>query len=379
MTNFDGESTSVNSSLTNYPITVLLIDDQPIIGEAVRRMLAEEKDITFHYCDHPANAITKAIEIQPTVILQDLVMPDIDGLLLLRFFRVNERTRYIPMIVLSTKEEPKLKAEAFALGANDYLVKLPDKVELIARIRYHSKAYINLLQRNEAYQNMQDYLEKLEIEQEKSERLLLNILPKPIAERLKKGQSIIAESFSDVSILFADIVGFTDLSARTSPIALVHLLNEIFSQFDLLADQHGLEKIKTIGDAYMVVGGLPKPRPDHAEAIAQMAIDIQAAILNFQQQHDNDIMIRIGINSGPVVAGIIGTRKFIYDLWGDTVNTASRMESHGIPNQIHVTSATYELLKDKYLLEERGIIKVKGKGEMLTYFLHGKKLNGERS
>ncbi|WP_293352553.1 MULTISPECIES: adenylate/guanylate cyclase domain-containing protein [unclassified Microcoleus] len=214
----------------------------------------------------------------------------------------------------------------------------------------------------------------LRLEQEKSDRLLLNVLPKPIAERLKQDQSIIADTFAEVTVLFADIVGFTQISAQISPPELVSLLNDIFSTFDRLAQKHGLEKIKTIGDAYMVVGGLPMPRSDHAEAIAQMALDMQQAIIDFSNTNNQDFSIRIGINSGPVVAGVIGIKKFIYDLWGDTVNTASRMESHGLPGQIQVTSATYERLQDKYLLESRGTIEVKGKGEMNTYFITGIKL-----
>jgi PAS domain S-box-containing protein len=209
----------------------------------------------------------------------------------------------------------------------------------------------------------------LRLEQEKSDRLLLNVLPQPIAERLKQDQSIIADTFAEVTVLFADIVGFTQISSQISPQELVSLLNDIFSTFDRLAQKHGLEKIKTIGDAYMVVGGLPMPRSDHAEAIAQMALDMQQAIIDFSNTNNQDFSIRIGINSGPVVAGVIGIKKFIYDLWGDTVNTASRMESHGLPGQIQVTSATYERLQDKYLLESRGTIEVKGKGKMNTYFL----------
>ena len=211
----------------------------------------------------------------------------------------------------------------------------------------------------------------LRLEQEKSDRLLLNILPEPIAERLKHDPSIIADTFAEVTVLFADIVGFTQLSARVSPTELVSLLNDIFSTFDQLAEKHGLEKIKTIGDAYMVVGGLPMPRIDHAEAIAQMALDMQQAIADFSNTHSQAFSIRIGINSGPVVAGVIGIKKFIYDLWGDTVNTASRMESHGLPGRIQITSTTYDILQHKYLLESRGTIEVKGKGEMNTYFING--------
>ncbi len=361
-----------SSSLTECTVTVLLVDDQEMIGEAVRRMLSSEKDIKFYYCNDPAQAINKALEVKPTVILQDLVMPEIDGLQLLRFFRANSLTRDIPMIVLSSKEEASLKAQAFSLGANDYVVKLPDKVELIARIRYHSKAYMHLLERNLAYQTMQDYLEKLEIEQKKSQELLLNILPEAIAERLKKEQGIIADEFAAVSVMFADIVGFTQLSSSISPKQLVHLLNDIFSKFDELAEKHGLEKIKTIGDSYMVVAGLPNPRADHGDAIAEMALDMQAAIAKYREELGLNLSIRIGIHSGPVVAGIIGTKKFIYDLWGDTVNTASRMESHGIPDGIQITEATYLLIEDKYEFEKRGLISVKGKGQMAAYLLKGR-------
>ncbi|MEK0178719.1 MAG: PAS domain S-box protein [Oscillatoriales cyanobacterium] len=210
-------------------------------------------------------------------------------------------------------------------------------------------------------------------EQEKSEKLLLNILPKAIAERLKRNETTIAEYFPEVTVLFADIVGFTHLSTLMNPIDLVELLNQIFSSFDLICERLGLEKIKTIGDAYMVVGGLPEPRADHAEAIAQMALDMQTEIARFNAQNNKYFSIRIGIHSGPVVAGVIGIKKFIYDLWGDTVNIASRMESHGLPWRIQVSEATYNLLQHKYLFDRRETIHVKGKGEMTTYLLIGEK------
>ncbi|MBW4522770.1 MAG: MASE1 domain-containing protein [Scytolyngbya sp. HA4215-MV1] len=215
--------------------------------------------------------------------------------------------------------------------------------------------------------------EALRLEQEKSEQLLLNILPKQIADRLKEDQSAIADAIEQATILFADIVGFTPLSSRLSATELVRLLNQIFSMFDSLAEQYGLEKIKTIGDAYMVVGGIPTPREDHAEAIAEMALNMQQEISQFKRDDGSPFNIRIGINTGPVVAGVIGTKKFIYDLWGDTVNVASRMESQGIIGGIQVTTATYEHLKDKYLLEERGEITIKGRGTMQTYWLTGRR------
>ena len=210
---------------------------------------------------------------------------------------------------------------------------------------------------------------ELRKEKERSEQLLLNILPEEIADRLMRTNESPAEHFEEATILFADIVGFTSLSARMDPLELVAGLNQIFSAFDHLTEKYGLEKIKTIGDAYMVVGGLPTARPDHAEAIANMALDMQDYMQDVENVFGESLQIRIGINTGSVIAGVIGIKKFIYDLWGDAVNVASRMESHGKPGYIQVTAATYAKLKDKYLLEPRGTVEVKGRGEMMTYWL----------
>ncbi len=209
--------------------------------------------------------------------------------------------------------------------------------------------------------------------QERSERLLLNILPKPIADRLKRDPAAIADAYADVTVLFADIVDFTKFSAGISPERMVTVLNDVFSEFDRLAERHGREKIKTVGDAYMVVGGLPSLRPDHAEAVAEMALEMQDALDGCAARTGARLSLRIGINTGPVIAGVIGRRKFIYDLWGDTVNTASRMESHGLSRFIQVTPQTYERLHDKYVFESRGPVPIKGKGEMVTYLLVGRK------
>jgi len=210
-------------------------------------------------------------------------------------------------------------------------------------------------------------------ERNKTENLLLNLLPEPIAERLKEEPGVIADKFEKATILFADLVNFTQISTTMPATKLVYLLNEIFSTFDELTEKHGLEKIKTIGDAYMVAGGIPIVRPDHAEASAEMALDMLVAIDELNVKLEATFDLRIGINSGPVVAGVIGTKKFIYDLWGNAVNTASRMESHGVPGRIQVSFYTYELLRDKYEFEERGLIDIKGQGEMRTYFLTGPK------
>jgi class 3 adenylate cyclase len=211
-----------------------------------------------------------------------------------------------------------------------------------------------------------------EKERAKSERLLLNVLPAPIAARLRDAETTIADRADAVTVLFADLVGFTTMAASADADDVVNLLNGLFSRFDELAERHGLEKIKTIGDAYMMVGGLPTPRPDHAEAVADMALEMIREIGGRRAGDGPPLELRIGIDTGPVVAGVIGIRRFIYDVWGDTVNTASRMESHGVPGRIQVTERTYAALCDRYAFEERGTIDVRGRGPMRTWFLEGR-------
>ena len=222
-------------------------------------------------------------------------------------------------------------------------------------------------------------LGEIQTERGRSENLLLNVLPVPIAARLKageaEGENVIADSFDSVTVLFSDVVGFTKLSARVGAAELVIMLNGVFSAFDQLSDKYGVEKIKTIGDAYMVVGGLPVPGGDHAAAIADMSLAMYKELDRINAEAGTDLNIRIGINSGPVVAGVIGTRKFTYDLWGDAVNTAARMESHGIEGRVQ---ETYNLLKDSFDFEDRGIIDVKGKGDMHVYILAGRKTGNGR-
>ena len=221
-------------------------------------------------------------------------------------------------------------------------------------------------QRNEA-------LGALRVEQEKSEALLVNVLPGSIAERLKATDRTIADQFDATSILFADVVDFTPLSERLPPAEVVGVLDRLFSRFDVLADRYGLEKIKTIGDCYMVAAGVPTPRADHARALALMALDMQAAMRSADEVGHLGLELRVGINSGPVVAGVIGRKRFLYDLWGDAVNTASRMESHGTSGRIQITRATKELLEDEFVCEPRGTIPVKGKGEMEAGYLVGRR------
>ncbi len=209
-------------------------------------------------------------------------------------------------------------------------------------------------------------------ERERSERLLLNVLPAPIAARLKQGEEVIADGFPEVTVLFADLVDFTRRSQDTTPERVVQVLDDLFSALDELAERHGLEKIKTVGDAYLAVGGLPEPRPDHAEAVAEMALDVREEVGRHLDPGGRPLAVRIGIDTGPVVAGVIGTSKFSYDLWGDTVNVASRMESLGVSGCIQVTDRTYRRLRDRYRFERRGPVQVKGKGELVTWFLVGR-------
>jgi len=311
----------------------------------------------------------KALEILESVkvdlVLLDILMPELDGMQTLEMLKAHKTNRYTPVVMLSALDELDKVVRCIEIGAEDFLPKPFNSVLLNARIGA-------CLEKKRLRDQEQAYLDQLRLEREKSERLLLNVLPKSIADRLKQGESTIADSFPDVTVLFADLGDFTRLATELPAPELVHLLDEIFSKFDWLAELHLLEKIKTIGDAYMAVGGLPTPRPDHVEAVAEMALDMQKVVTKLNAGDGKSFELRIGISTGPVVAGIIGSKKFIYDLWGDTVNIASRMESLGQLGAIQVSEPTYERLKDKYTFECRGKIEVKGKGKMSTYFLTGR-------
>jgi class 3 adenylate cyclase len=248
------------------------------------------------------------------------------------------------------------------MGADDCLPKPFDPIILGARVEA-------CLERKRWHDQEQEYLTIIKTEREKTEHLLLQILPAPIAERLKQGETIIADSFEDVTILFADIVNFTPLTTHMRPKALVILLNDIFCIFDDLVRQYDLEKIRAIGDEFVVAAGLLKSRPDRTEAVADFALAMLKGLESYNNTNGHSLEVRIGIETGPVVAGVIGTTQFSYDLWGDAINTASRMQSHGLGGRIHLTENIYLRLKDKYICEERGVISVKGKGEMRTYFL----------
>jgi adenylate cyclase len=345
--------------------TVLVVDD----NENNRDMLSRRLERQGHQvlqAEDGRKAIDLLEQHKADVVLLDILMPELDGLQTLAILKANDALRHTPVIMLSALDELDRVVRCIEIGADDYLTKPFNAVLLNARINA-------CLEKKRLRDQEQAYLEQLTAEREKSERLLLNILPKSVADRLKQGETTIADHFAESTVLFADLVDFTQLASSVPAAELVRSLNEIFSKFDWLAELHHLEKIKTIGDAYMVVGGLPTPRPDHAEAVAEMAMDMQKVVAWLSAGEGIRFNIRIGISSGPVIGGIIGSKKFIYDLWGDTVNMASRMESQGQPGAVQVSEPTYRLLKEKYEFEQRGEIEVKGKGRMTTYFLKGRK------
>ncbi|MCB8943106.1 MAG: response regulator [Ardenticatenaceae bacterium] len=347
--------------------SILVVEDNEMISEPLI-LLLELQGYEVDWAENGRIALDKVHERPYDLILLDIMMPEMNGYDVLRYLKTNTELRHIPVVMLSALDDMQSIVQCVKLGAEDYLFKPFDRTLLKARIEAS-------LDKKRWHDQEQAYLEQIEQERRKADELLLNILPEPVSERLKQGQEIIADGFEEVTVLFADIVDFTVLSAQLSPTEIVKLLNDIFSTFDELADQYRLEKIKTVGDEYMVVGGLPVPRDDHAEAIAEMALAMIQSLNHISQRHNITLEMRIGINSGPVVAGVIGKRKFAYDLWGDTVNTASRMETHSLANHIQVSHTTYALLQSKYLFESRGKIEVKGKGQVPVFFLKSR-LNG---
>ncbi|MGI9665899.1 MAG: adenylate/guanylate cyclase domain-containing protein, partial [Acidimicrobiia bacterium] len=253
----------------------------------------------------------------------------------------------------------------------------PDRASLEAQNRTLQKKLARAEGQLETLQTLQDQnsnllralMADLDDEKSESERLLLNILPQAIAERLKDEPGVIADRFESVSVLFSDIVGFTPLSETLSATEMVEWLNEVYSVFDELVQSHGVEKIRTIGDGYMVAAGVPFPIDHHAVAICSLALDMKHHFASLPAVGGRRVNFRIGISSGPVVGGVIGTHKFQYDIWGDTVNTAARMESHGEPGRIQISAATRDLIADRFVCESRGLVEVKGKGEMQTWFV----------
>lgn len=351
---------------------VLVVDD----SRTLRRILIRElNSLGLTVIVEAADGV-EAIEIvkrEPVdLMLLDMEMPELDGLGVLAALKSDEQYKSLPIIVISGADQFEKTIRCIEIGAEDYLPKPFDPVLLRARIvsSLEKKRLRDLDQKHLAMLNHEKSL--LEIEQLKTEKLMLNILPKPVADRLKRGEKNISGSYPDVSILFSDLVGFTKMSTKISAAELVTLLNDLFTRFDKRAEALGLEKIKTIGDAYMAVGGLPIPRPDHAALCAEMSLGMFEDLAAFNAENGTELNMRIGINSGPVVAGVIGFTKFSYDLWGNTVNVASRMESTSQAGRVQVSPSTYEAIQDQYAFEDVGLMECKGVGQVMTRFLVAK-------
>lgn len=336
------------------PPVILIVDDEKTQQFLMRRVMEKEG---YQVIEASNGQVCLEIcqEHRPDIILLDAMMPVMDGFACCAQLQATLETQEIPVLMITALEDKKSVNQAFEVGATDYVTKPIHWPVLLQRVR-------RLLKERQLYK-------QLIASQEKAQKLLLNILPEAIANRLQESEEIIADNFANVSVLFADMVGFTKLASQVSPTELIVKLNSIFSEFDKLTEKYGLEKIKTIGDGYMVASGLPIPRHDHADAVVEMAVAMQKTMTKLTKKTKESLSLRVGIHTGPAIAGVIGIKKFSYDLWGDTVNTASRMEQYGIPGCIQVTEATYQELSQKDLFIERGVIDVKGKGKMKTYVL----------
>jgi class 3 adenylate cyclase len=345
--------------------SILVVDDEEANRELLARRLSR-LGYSLHLVQSGESALQAVAATPPDLILLDILMPGLDGFGVLQRLKDNPLTRHIPVIMLSSGGEIDTAVKCIKLGADDFLSKPFNPTLLMARIE-------SSLSKKRLRDQETAFLHRLQAEQDISERLLLNILPRPIAQRLKQGEKNIADSFPDVTVLFSDFVSFTRMAAHISAKDLVTRLNEVFSSFDRLCGRHGLEKIKMIGDSYMAVGGVPSPLANHAQAAAELALEMQREATRLSSGYEQPLRMRIGINTGPVVAGVIGTNKFAYDLWGDTVNLASRMEAHAPPGGILVTASTYERLQGLYSFESGCLLRVKGKGQVLSHLLIGRK------
>lgn len=347
-----------------YRAKVLIVDDQEANVRLLQRTLQGAGYSAVSATKDPHAVADLHREHDYALILLDLAMPGMDGFEVMESLKEIEKDSYLPVLVITA--QPEHRVRALKAGAKDFVSKPLDLAEVVTRV-------YNMIEVRLLHSESRRLYNQIVAEQQVSERLLLNVLPRFVADRLKSDAGIIADSFPNVTVLFADIVDFTTLSERLSPEHLVTLLNEVFTLFDSIVDTWGLEKIKTIGDAYMAVAGLPTPLPDHAVRAANTALDMMAAVDVFNKNENQTLQLRIGMHSGAVMAGVIGKRKFIYDLWGDAVNTASRMESHGLAARTQVTEATRNLLGSAFELEPRGPIEVKGKGLMPTWLLTGRR------
>jgi len=333
---------------------VLVVDDE----EHNRMLLRDSLEAHGYEIAEAASgkeALEQIADRQPDVVLLDVMMSKMDGFEVCRQLKRNSKTAAIPVLMVTALSERKERMMGIAAGANDFLNKPVDIQDMILRVR-------NAVQMRRLY-------DQLQAEREKSQQLLLNVLPPAIAVRMAQGETNIAEHHPDVTVLIADLVGFTTLSSHISPEQVVSLLNEIFSAFDEQVGKRGLEKIKTIGDAYMVVAGMAVPRKDHADVMAKLALDLRSEIDRLNNDYNTSIRIRVGMCTGPLIAGVIGRRKFSYDLWGATVNLACRLETGSDAGTITVSESTFERLKGYYRFQRKEGVLIKGMGEVTAYQL----------
>ena len=351
---------------------VLLVDDSRMMRAVLKKALGEIGFRNVVEAVDGGDAVAKMLAAPFDLVLLDMEMPVMTGLEVLAAMNLSPDLKGLPVIVISGADQIDMAVQCIEAGAEDYLTKPPNLTLLRARVSTSlEKKRLRDLERLRLLQ-LQAEKELVEREREKSERLLLNILPSAIAGRLKGGEKSIANGHEIVSVMFADLCGFTALSRKTTPADLVSMLNGIFTAFDHIVEKRGVEKIKTIGDCYMLVGGIPLHRDDHAAAVAECALEMIDALAALNRETGTELQMRVGIHTGPVVAGVIGKIKFTYDLWGDTVNVASRMESSGQPGRIHLSEQTAEQLQGRFLLEDRGFVECKGLGAVKTFFLNGR-------
>ena len=349
---------------------VLLVDDSRTMRAMLKKALGQIGFENVVEAVDGRDAVAKMHSAPFDLVLLDMEMPVMTGLEVLAAMNLAPDLKGLPVIVISGADQIDMAVQCIEAGAEDYLTKPPNLTLLRARVSTSlEKKRLRDLERLRLLQ-LQAEKELVEREREKSERLLLNILPSAIAGRLKGGEKSIANGHAVVSVMFADLCGFTALSRKTSPADLVAMLNQIFTAFDQIVEEHGVEKIKTIGDCYMLVGGIPLQRDDHARAVAECALEMIDALAGVNRANGTDLQMRVGIHTGPVVAGVIGKIKFTYDLWGDTVNVASRMESSGEPGRIHISEQTEAQLRGQFALEDRGFVECKGLGAVQTFFLN---------
>ena len=353
---------------------ILVVDDNQSNRELLERQLTREGHRVVAAEDgRGALEMLEAGEFDLVLldlVLLDLIMPGLNGFEVLSRIKADARLHEIPVIMVSAFDDADSAIRCIGAGAEDYLAKPINSVLLKARIT-------TCLEKKRLRDRERLHLEQLAMEKTRNEKLLLNILPRRIIERLNEGETMIADRHDEVTVLFADLVGFTAVSAHMPPLDLVANLNRLYSEFDALARDLAVEKIKMIGDTYMVAAGVPEPRADHANAIANMGLGMIDVLQDTARGVVYPFDIRIGIHSGPVVAGIIGTYRFLYDVWGDTVNVASRLETSSLPNRIQLSSATVALLSKNFDYEHRGGTEIKGIGELETFFLNGPRATGE--